>query len=100
MMYENRMLGVPRMRQIRVTNTSCLANMNKQFKSAIRKCYSPYGLRDEDVDRAAYIPEHRSAFRRLFLFPSLNCLLRKFTEESAWIHKTAAELNGVPMKVG
>ena len=24
---------------------------------------------------------------------------RKYTEESAWIHKTAAQLNGVPMKV-
>ena len=59
MMYENRMLGVPRMRQLKVTNTSCLSDMNKDFKSAIRKCYAPYGLRDEDEDRASYIPEHR-----------------------------------------
>ena len=27
-------------------------------------------------------------------------LCRKYTEESAWIHKTADQLNGVPMKVG
>ena len=59
MMYENRMLGVPRMRQIRVTETSCLGDMNQDFSSAIRKCYSPYGLRDEDEDKADYIPEHR-----------------------------------------
>ena len=59
MMYENRMLGVPRMRQIRVTETSCLGDMNQDFSSAIRKCYSPYGLRDEDEDKAPYIPEHR-----------------------------------------
>ena len=58
-MYENRMLGVPRMRQIRVTETSCLGDMNQDFSSAIRKCYSPYGLRDEDEDKADYIPEHR-----------------------------------------
>ena len=27
-------------------------------------------------------------------------LCRKYTEESAWIHKTADQLNAVPMKVG
>ena len=31
---------------------------------------------------------------------SLIILCRKYTEESAWIHKTADQLNGVPMKVG
>ena len=35
-MYENRMLGVPRMRQLKVTNTSCLDTLNPVFASAIR----------------------------------------------------------------
>ena len=36
MMYENRMLGVPRMRQLKVANTSCLATLNPDFATAIR----------------------------------------------------------------
>jgi len=73
MMYENRMLGVPRMRQIKVTNSSCLEHMNSDFKSAIRKCFAPYA--EEYEDKVSYIPEHR-----------------KFTEESAWVYQSAEEL--------
>ena len=75
MMYENRMLGVPRMRQIRVTETSCLGDMNQDFSSAIRKCYSPYGLRDDDEDKADYIPEHRyTNIRHSQFFSELNII--------------------------
>lgn len=35
-MYENRMLGVPRMRQLKVGETSCMHNVNPDFLSAIR----------------------------------------------------------------
>lgn len=73
MMYENRMLGVPRMRMIKVTNSSCLEHMNPDFKTAIIKCFAPYSAEYED--KLSYIPEHR-----------------KFTEESAWIYQSADEL--------
>ena len=55
MMYENRMLGVPRMRQIKVHETSC--DIYEDFKSAIKKCYAPYEEAFED--KKSYIPEHR-----------------------------------------
>ena len=35
-MYENRMLGVPRLRQLKVTNTSCLDTLLDDFRTAIR----------------------------------------------------------------
>ena len=35
-MYENRMLGVPRLRQIKTTNTSCLDTLLTDFSTAIR----------------------------------------------------------------
>ena len=73
MMYENRMLGVPRMRQLKVTNTSCLDTLNPDFSTAIRKCFAPYSEQDEDTAR--YKPEHR-----------------KFTDDSAWTYQTAEQL--------
>jgi polycystin 2 len=73
MMYENRMLGVPRMRMIKVTNSSCLEHMNPDFKTAIRKCFAPYDAEHED--KTSFIPEHR-----------------KFTEESSWIYQSADQL--------
>ena len=80
MMYKNNMLCVPRMRQIMVTNTSCLTDMNEDFKNAIRKCYSPYGIADKDIDKTSYIPEHRFAWHRsspnycgsISIFPKLH----------------------------
>ena len=36
MMFENRMLGVPRMRQLKVGETSCMDQVNVDFLSAIR----------------------------------------------------------------
>ena len=38
-MYENRMLGVPRLRQLKVTNTSCLDTLLDDFRTAIRYNY-------------------------------------------------------------
>ena len=42
-MYENRMLGVPRMRQIKTTNTSCLDTLLPDFSTAIRSVVSESG---------------------------------------------------------
>ena len=38
-MYENRMLGVPRLRQIKTTNTSCLDTLLTDFSTAIRSVH-------------------------------------------------------------
>jgi len=48
-LYENRMLGVPRMRQLRVTDDSCSVHDN--FKNAISKCYSIYSENIEDKEK-------------------------------------------------
>ncbi|XP_071538109.1 polycystin-2-like isoform X1 [Panulirus ornatus] len=45
-LYENRMLGVPRMRQVRVRNDSC--TVPDDFKRAIRQCYDVYSPAAED----------------------------------------------------
>lgn len=52
--YENKMLGVPRLRQVKVTNESCIVHTD--FRDNIKQCYafysesledtSPYGLRN------------------------------------------------------
>lgn len=45
-LYENRMLGVARLRQIRVRNDSCTVPEN--FQRAIRQCYDVYSTNAED----------------------------------------------------
>lgn len=44
--YENKLLGVPRFRQLRVKNGSC--KVHKLFQSAISDCYDDYGYFAED----------------------------------------------------
>jgi polycystin 2 len=45
-MYENRLMGVPRVRQIRVRDDSCA--VYPDFKQAVIKCYAPYSPMYED----------------------------------------------------
>lgn len=45
-MHANRLLGVPRLRQLRVTNTSC--SVPSKFKDAIKVCYNHYSSAIED----------------------------------------------------
>lgn len=47
-LYENRMLGVPRMRQVRVRNDSCI--VPEDFQSAIRQCFDIYSINAEDKE--------------------------------------------------
>ena len=47
LMYENRMLGVPRIRQLRTSNSSC--SVHKDFKKAIKRCHAPYSYSTEDT---------------------------------------------------
>lgn len=44
--YENLLLGVPRMRQIKILNNSC--NVCNDFKDEISGCFSVYNERKED----------------------------------------------------
>ena len=48
-LYDNKMLGVPRIRQIRVKNDSC--EIHPQFSSTISVCYGKYSLADENTER-------------------------------------------------
>ncbi|KAM7305363.1 polycystin-2 [Ixodes scapularis] len=45
-LYENRLLGSPRIRQLRVRNDSC--NVHPDFKKAITQCYDTYSPHFED----------------------------------------------------
>ena len=45
--YENKILGEPRLRQLRVKNNSC--SINKLFKNMISDCYDSYGMMSEDT---------------------------------------------------
>ncbi|XP_041374515.1 polycystic kidney disease 2-like 1 protein [Gigantopelta aegis] len=45
--YENKLLGLPRLRQLKVHTNSC--TVHKDFKSMIMECYAPYDHKIEDV---------------------------------------------------
>ncbi|GIY70542.1 polycystic kidney disease 2-like 1 protein [Caerostris darwini] len=47
-LYENRLLGSPRIRQLRVRNDSC--NVHSDFKKAITQCYDVYNPHIEDTE--------------------------------------------------
>ncbi|XP_018023502.1 polycystin-2 [Hyalella azteca] len=68
-LYENRLLGLPRVRQVRVTNNSC--EVHADFKNAIRQCYAPYD--DNKVDKQPF---------------------GKMDNTSAWSYSSQQELNG------
>ena len=44
--YENKLLGVPRIRQLKVTNSSCV--VHSDFRDDIKQCYAPYSESVED----------------------------------------------------
>ncbi len=54
-MHANRLLGVPRVRQLRVTNKSC--SIPEQFKEIIQVCYGPYSSDIEDEQ--SFSPNYR-----------------------------------------
>ena len=45
-LYENRLLGLPRLRQLRVKNDSC--DVHQDFQNAIKQCYDSYSASIED----------------------------------------------------
>jgi hypothetical protein len=54
--YENKLLGVPRLRQVRVRNGSC--QVHPYFQSLISDCYSPYTSSAESTDSfGKYTPQ-------------------------------------------
>ena len=44
--YENKLLGVPRLRQLKVSSNSCV--VHDDFKDVIRECYDSYAANLED----------------------------------------------------
>lgn len=44
--YENKLLGVPRLRQLKVRNDSC--TVHDDFKNEIKQCYDAYASTIED----------------------------------------------------
>jgi len=66
--YENKLLGRPRLRQLRVRSNSCV--VHDDFKREIKECYGPYTADNEDKS------------------------LRTEGNGSAWKYQTAKDLNG------
>jgi len=56
--YENKLLGVPRIRQLRVKNGSC--EVHPDFRQEILECYDSYNEKKEDT--APYGPKNSSAW--------------------------------------
>ena len=54
-MYENRMLGVPRIRQLRTANNSC--PILPDFSKAIKRCHAPYSMAYEDTSGLVFLTE-------------------------------------------
>ncbi|CAF4587465.1 unnamed protein product [Rotaria sp. Silwood1] len=71
-LFENKILGLPRLRQLRVTNDSC--TVHKKFRSTIHECYAPYSSSKED--HTSYEPQNDNL------------------TSSAWHYKTSSELHG------
>ncbi|CAF4205861.1 unnamed protein product [Rotaria sp. Silwood2] len=71
-LFENKILGLPRLRQLRVTNDSC--NVHRKFRSTIHECYAPYSSNKED--RRSYEPQNDNL------------------TSSAWHYRTSSELHG------
>ena len=71
-LYDNKLLGVPRIRQLRVKNDSC--EIHPQFSGIINVCYGKYSPDDEDRERFG---------------PSS---LRRFTSADAWRYQSPKEL--------
>ncbi|GFR73829.1 polycystic kidney disease 2-like 1 protein [Elysia marginata] len=70
--YENKLLGVPRLRQLRVSTNSC--KVNEEFSSFITDCYSMYSRDQESTEPFGdYV---------------------KGSNDSAWMHKSEEELGG------
>merc|ERR1719273_2827320 len=79
-MYENRMLGLPRLRQLVMRNDSCV--VPEAFAGAVRQCYSVYSANKTDgLEKGDKYP--RGKARDEF---------RKYTSEWAWRYRTAEEL--------
>lgn len=55
-LFENKILGLPRLRQLRVTNHSCV--VHEKFQSSINECYGAYSTGREN--RTTYTPENNN----------------------------------------
>ncbi|CAF0929169.1 unnamed protein product [Adineta ricciae] len=71
-LFENKIIGLPRLRQLRMKNNSCV--VHKKFRSMIPDCYAPYSSSKEDRDP----------------FGSENV-----TSKTAWRYQSSSELDGL-----
>ncbi|CAF1297093.1 unnamed protein product [Rotaria sordida] len=71
-LFENKILGLPRFRQLRVTNHSC--TVHEKFQQSIRECYGPYSTSKEN--RSSYTPENNTI------------------TPNAWHYQTSKQLKG------
>ena len=73
-LYDNKLLGVPRIRQLRVRNDSC--KVHPAFRYAMENCFSHYSPDKEDINRFG------PGFRR-------------FTSADAWRYQSSKELGHI-----
>ncbi|XP_040583517.1 polycystin-2-like [Lepeophtheirus salmonis] len=72
-LYENKLVGLPLLRQLRTRNDSC--HVHEDFQNAIKVCHSPYAEEFEDTN-------------------SFNPDSRNFTEYSAWNYQDPENMSG------
>ena len=48
-LFDSKVLGVPRLRMVRVRNDSC--TIHEDFRSLIKSCYGAYSTENEDTQR-------------------------------------------------
>ncbi len=58
--YENKMLGVPRIRQLKVRNDSC--TVHDDFKNEIKTCFDTYAETIEDKQELPPCPTNSTEF--------------------------------------
>jgi polycystin 2 len=78
-LHESKLLGVPRVRMLKVTNHSC--EVHKDFEYDIKDCYADYSKADED----------KKTFG-LGIFPANKS--RVYSSETAWKYTESKEIDG------
>ncbi|KAI3378657.1 hypothetical protein SNEBB_011293 [Seison nebaliae] len=80
--FENKLLGVPRLRQVKVHNESCI--IHDDFKQEIKQCYDSYAPSIEDKD----------PFGKKVLMPDLPCTDKDDPTGSAWCYFESDRIDG------
>lgn len=81
--FENKLLGVPRVRQVKVRNDSCV--IHRDFRDDIQGCYQNFDAANEETREFGAFNEDCSEHA-------------KYTDDCPWKHRSNEELGGISYK--